>query len=163
VSRLGKPGRVRQRNDLARFREYERRARCGNALIAQKACQIDRGEIGAHDARGRSIEAAAQCEARLAASGENVEIAPLDHITALCGIVPGALTGIELGALAAPDDGAIVGEECPLCAAAAVRIGGDDLVGKTASSGAFSALRKSALLSPAIWVTIKNSPLSKPT
>ena len=47
------------------------------------------------------------------------------------GIVPGALTGIERRAIAAPDDGAIFGEKYPPRAAAARRVRRDDLVGES--------------------------------
>jgi hypothetical protein len=97
VNGLGDPARIRQGYDLPGFCEYEGSAGRSDALIAQVVRQIDRGEIGPHHARGRAFEAAAEAKARLTAGGEYVEITPLDGLTALCEIVPRALTGVEIG------------------------------------------------------------------
>ena len=107
--------------------------------------QIDRGEIGPHHPRGRALEAAAEGKARLTAGGEYVKITPFDGLTALCEIVPRALTGIEIGGsrIAATDNRAIFVKEDPLGTAFAVRTCRDDLIGE---SSRFGSVQRSAAL-----------------
>ena len=73
------------------------------------------GKVGTHYPGRLSVKTMAQREARLAAGSENVKIAQLDYVTALCDLVPGALTGIGLrsGRIEMPGDEAVCGEKSP--------------------------------------------------